>query len=92
MSELNESVSHLAKSSKKLVRKCQQRLQRFSCDLISIDKDFILLLACFSLIFTRLLTLTSLQFFSLYPLLFSIALEQNLILSQESLLMFYIPS
>ena len=31
-------------------------------------------------------------FLSQYPLLFPIALEQNLILSQESLLTFYIPN
>ena len=31
-------------------------------------------------------------FLSLYPLLFPAALEQNLILGQESLLIFYIPN
>ena len=31
-------------------------------------------------------------FLSLYPLLFPVALEQNLILSQEFLLIFYIPN
>ena len=31
-------------------------------------------------------------FLSLYALLFPVALEQNLILSQESLLIFYIPN
>ena len=31
-------------------------------------------------------------FLSLYPLLFPVALEQNLILSQKSLLIFYIPN
>ena len=67
MSELNESANHLAKSSgKKHERKCQQNLQIFSRVLISPDKDFILLLACFGLIFTRSLTLLSLRFFSRY--------------------------
>ena len=31
-------------------------------------------------------------FLLLYPLLFPVALEQNLVLSQESLLRFYIPN
>ena len=66
-SELNESANHLAKNSrKKHVRKCQQRLQIFISVLISRDKNFILLLTCFGLIFTRLLTLLSLGFFFHY--------------------------
>ena len=64
-SELNESANHLAKNTRnKHVRKCHQRLQVFSCVLISRDKNFILLLVCFALIFTRLLTLLSLPFCS----------------------------
>ena len=60
--------------------------------LISRDENFILLIACFGLIFSRSLTLLSLVFLSLYRLLFSVALEQNLMLSQGYLLMFYIPN
>ena len=60
--------------------------------LISRDENFILLIACFGLIFSRSLTLLSLVFLSLYRLLFSVALEQNLMLSQGSLLIFYIPN
>ena len=60
--------------------------------LISRDENFILLIACFGLIFSKSLTLLSLVFLSLYRLLFSVALEQNLMLSQGYLLMFYIPN
>ena len=60
--------------------------------LISRDENFILLIACFGLIFSRSLTLLSLVFLSLYRLLFSVALEQNLMLSQGYLLIFYIPN
>ena len=60
--------------------------------LISRDENFILLIACFGLIFSRSLTLLSLVFLSLYRFLFSVALEQNLMLSQGYLLMFYIPN
>ena len=60
--------------------------------LISRDENFILLIACFGLIFSRSLTLLNLVFLSLYRLLFSVALEQNLMLSQGYLLMFYIPN
>ena len=60
--------------------------------LISRDENFILLIACFGLIFSRSLTLLSLVFLSLYRLLFSVALEQNLMVSQGYLLMFYIPN
>ena len=90
MSELNESANQLSKNSgKKHVKKCQQRLQIFSSILISRDKNFILLLACFGLIFTRSLTWLSLRFFSHYiPFPFPVALEQNLILRQQSLLIF----
>ena len=58
--------------------------------LISRDKNFILLLACFGLIFTSIAKL--IVFLSLYRLLFPVALEQNLTLSQESLPIFYIPT
>ena len=64
----------------------------FSCFVISHDKNFTLLLAYFGLIFTRSLTLLSLVFLPLYHLIFPVALEENLILSQESLLIFYIPN
>ena len=54
-------------------------------------KNFFFQLACFGLIFIRSLSLVSLHFFlSLCHLLFSVALEQNVTTSQESLLIFYV--
>ena len=91
---INQPIT-LLKSLKKTRKKCQRRLQIFSRVLISRDKNFILLLASFGLIFTfyivnfYIVKLT--VFLSLYPLLFPVALEHNLILSQESWLIFYIP-
>ena len=61
----------------------------YSSFLIWRQKDFILLLACFGLIFYRIAYTAKLIVFRL---LFPVALEQNLILSQESLLIFYIPN
>ena len=61
MSELNKSANHVTKTSeKKRVNKDCRYLVVF---LISRDKNFILLLACFGLIFTKAL---SPSFFSHY--------------------------
>ena len=88
---MNPPVTLLKTLEKKYIRKCQREDCRYLVVfLISRDKNFILLLACFGLIFTKSLTLLSLVFLSLYRLLFPVALEQNLILSQENLRIFYI--
>ena len=87
-------MNHLAENSrKKHVRKCQRRLQIFSRVLISRDKNFYFAISMFWFNFYQIAYIAKLTvFLSLYPLLIPVALEQNLILSQESLLISYIPN
>ena len=63
---MNHPITLLKTLEKKQVRKCQKRLQTFNLVSVSRDKNVILLLACFGLIFTRSLTLLSLWFLSHY--------------------------
>ena len=76
---------------KKHVRKSQQRLQILSRVInLSVIKNFAN--SMFLLHFYQIACIDKLIVFSSISLLFPIALEQNLTVSQESLLIFWIPN
>ena len=77
-SQLNESANHLAKNCrKKTPKKISTKITDIQF-LTSRDKNFILILTCFGIIFTRSLTLLSLQFFSHYSSCFSLQRQSRI--------------